>query len=209
MHPYYIQQLMWQLQQQMDKIEQLERVMNDMRTDLDELKNKSTTTIERIEYNFDLLKIEKLEGTLNIGLTPTDGKSIDDLSVNGGTLSDGSLNVYESTPFETGTIPEIEGHVVRYLNEEVPQQIDRLKRERQLVLGDQYTQIVLNDIRSQVPNRIKTYVDQYQKQEGRMNTDELKDTVINQMKRDISIAVQTHMDQILHRKWDQDEDDSH
>ena len=37
---------------------------------MNSLKEAPSTKIDRIEYKFDQLKIETLEGTLNIGLNP-------------------------------------------------------------------------------------------------------------------------------------------
>lgn len=45
------------------------------------IKDKPTTNIERIDYQFDQLKIERLEGTLNIGLNPSDPNSVQNFEV--------------------------------------------------------------------------------------------------------------------------------
>ncbi|MEC0204953.1 spore germination protein GerPC [Paenibacillus lautus] len=81
MYDYYIQQLFYILQTQSEQMSRMEQMLKDMRSEIDRLRQGSEKTIDRVEYNFDLLKIEKLEGTLNIGLMPKEGQSLDDITV--------------------------------------------------------------------------------------------------------------------------------
>ncbi len=46
-----------------------------------ELQNRPPVHVEKMEYKFDQLKVETLEGTLNIGLNPADLQNIEDFSV--------------------------------------------------------------------------------------------------------------------------------
>ena len=43
-----------------------------MEQKITELQSRPSVHVEKLEYKFDQLKVEKLEGTLNIGLNPTD-----------------------------------------------------------------------------------------------------------------------------------------
>jgi len=81
-HPYF-QQLNAYIQWQYRKLQELERQIGELRVELETLKRQRTTTVERIEYKFDQLKIERLEGTLHIGISPDVGKSIEDFTING------------------------------------------------------------------------------------------------------------------------------
>ena len=49
-----------------------------------EIQNRTPVHIDRMEYKFDQLKVETLEGTLNIGLNPSDLQGIEDYSVPNG-----------------------------------------------------------------------------------------------------------------------------
>ena len=49
-----------------------------------EIQNRPPVHIDRMEYKFDQLKVETLEGTLNIGLNPSDLQGIEDYSVPNG-----------------------------------------------------------------------------------------------------------------------------
>jgi len=78
---YYIQQLFSMLESQQKEIVQLRQSISRLSSELNQLKEKPAMTVERLEYKFDQLKVERLEGTLNIGINPADLESIDDLSV--------------------------------------------------------------------------------------------------------------------------------
>src|SRR5690606_9664981 len=57
------------------KLDDTEDVIDQLQTELTELKEQKGVHIGRLEYKFDQLKVETLEGTLNIGLTPAQLKS--------------------------------------------------------------------------------------------------------------------------------------
>ncbi len=57
----------WQLQER--QIAQLLLYLRDVENRLQQAENQPTYTIEKLEYNFDQLKVEQLDGTLNIGMT--------------------------------------------------------------------------------------------------------------------------------------------
>lgn len=61
-------------------LESLDRQVDKMARLLEEQRGKPPLTVE---YHFDQLKVEKLEGTLNIGLSP-DGEQLEQWIVNGG-----------------------------------------------------------------------------------------------------------------------------
>ena len=51
---------------------------------ISEFQKRPPVHIDRMEYKFDQLKVETLEGTLNIGLNPSDLQGIEDFSVPNG-----------------------------------------------------------------------------------------------------------------------------
>lgn len=67
----YFHQLNEYLRWQTERIRNLEGRIELIERELDSLKGQRGVTIERIEYKFDQLKVETLEGTLNVGLSPT------------------------------------------------------------------------------------------------------------------------------------------
>ncbi|MCM3747266.1 hypothetical protein M3223_07850 [Paenibacillus pasadenensis] len=67
----------WSEQQQYNV--QLAAYVRQLAAQLQELESKPSYTIERIEYNFDQLKVEQLDGTLNIGMTAPSESQLQEL----------------------------------------------------------------------------------------------------------------------------------
>ncbi|MVO99816.1 spore germination protein GerPC [Paenibacillus lutrae] len=85
-YPYYQQQLqqLWAYtQRQEERLRRLEESVQSMRKELEELGRQRAIHIDRIEYKFDQLKVEQLDGTLTIGVSPSAMNEIEDMAVNG------------------------------------------------------------------------------------------------------------------------------
>lgn len=52
-----------------------------IQTELNRMKENPGTRIDRVEYKFDQLKIERLEGTLNIGLNPAEQEQVENFQI--------------------------------------------------------------------------------------------------------------------------------
>lgn len=85
----YFQQLHAYLQWQTQKLQQLEASIGLLQQEIDALKQQRTVRVDKIEYKFDQLKIERLDGTLHIGISPELGKTIEDFTVNGSDIQNG------------------------------------------------------------------------------------------------------------------------
>ena len=156
---YNLTQLLFQLQQtiqsQKESICQLENNLAQLQGDLLELKQQNPVRIDKIEYNFDQLKIERLEGTLNIGLSPQDLNNIDEFAVNG------------QAPFAPFLFPGRE-EFVHQLSDEIIQGFHKDKDEifseaerhcSRKADGDMRS-FITDDLARQVPQRINHYLDQ-------------------------------------------------
>ncbi|MGG1517689.1 spore germination protein GerPC [Paenibacillus oryzisoli] len=64
-------------------VSSLKQTVDKQQEDLKALKEEKRFHIDKIEYNFDQLKVEKLDGTLTIGISPGTLDQIDDFAVNG------------------------------------------------------------------------------------------------------------------------------
>jgi hypothetical protein len=82
----WAQQVSAYIERQKQRIDTLEQTVTKLQTDLNALKNQKGIHIDRIEYKFDQLKVEKLDGTLTIGISPSLLDNIDDLTVNGASV---------------------------------------------------------------------------------------------------------------------------
>ncbi|WP_416148231.1 spore germination protein GerPC [Salipaludibacillus sp. HK11] len=180
----HIQQLYGHLNAQNEKIGKLEANIQQLQNQINSLKEeKQTSTIEKIEYKFDQLKVEKLEGTLNIGITPNNGSgsSIEDFAVNNQGLNSPQSNQQNSQVFEG-----IQERVHEYLNEECYQDIAYIEQQNNYQIDNQYRQYIIEDIRKQVDNRIRHYLSQINL--NGLNSDDLLKTqemATRKMKEDI------------------------
>lgn len=153
MDPLQTQQLFHILNWQSQKLLQLEYSLQAILGDLEILKKPSTPTVDKIEYNFDQLKIEKLEGTLNIGITPGQGKSIEDLSLNGQSLGERSTEIKQESLYFT----RIQKNINHYLDTEIPLELQKLSKQYNLVLDYEKHSLIIEDLRKQVDERIRFY----------------------------------------------------
>jgi spore germination protein PC len=152
----YIRQLHRFVESQATKIKNLETLVQTLVTDLNDLKSKPTIQVDKIEYKFDQLKVETLEGTLNIGLNPSDLQSIEDFAVEGKQAVGhpfGPANQFQSTM-------RIEESLLQNIDSEVVSIIQQYNQENQVNIDESFVTFIKDDIRKQLPNRIQYHLNQ-------------------------------------------------
>jgi spore germination protein PC len=176
------QQLYWYLNSQNERICQLETTIHQLQTEINSLKENQTSNIEKIEYKFDQLKVERLEGTLNIGITPHNGGgSIEDFSINQQGLHVPPVNQQDSEGFEN-----IQRQIYEYLNGDCYHEFSSIEHQNNYSLDNQYRQHIIEDIRKQIDNRIRHYLSQINM--NNLSQDDLErvnEMTINKVKEDI------------------------
>ncbi|WP_442604208.1 spore germination protein GerPC [Paenibacillus sp. KN14-4R] len=195
MQSLFYQQVINYLNWQTDKLLELEQMMKQLQIDVNAIKERSETKIDRIEYKFDQLKIEKLDGTLNIGLTPNVGKSIEDFTVNGQ-----SMEQLKNDDSRSELFIQIHEEVTRHLTEEVPRELELLKNNYQIVLGNHYTEVMIEDIRKQIDERIRFYMGPKRNDMDSNDRHNLRISVVEQMKQDINMAIKQHINQLFRKE---------
>ncbi|HLS09668.1 spore germination protein GerPC [Lentibacillus sp.] len=166
-------QYMYNLYQRIDK---QDRIIESLETRLQQLENnhnshQSRQTVEKIEYHFDQLKIENLDGTLHIGLTPDDLNNIEDLSVPD----------TENTTIKQQLLPDLN----TYLNENGEQLIRDLAARNQVSMDKIDPDILLQDMAKQLPERIAHYEAEAGHNRQAMNVDQLKSHISDRIKHEI------------------------
>jgi spore germination protein PC len=149
----YFQQLHSYLKWQTDRIRYLESRLDRMEKELELIKNQDRIHIDKIEYNFDQLKVETLDGTLNVGISPAGlgAQNIDDLAVGGKTIS---TNTSRSEAFE-----RIQKRVNSYLDQQFPGELAQLQRQYQLEQEEGLSQKISLDLQGQTGERIQYYME--------------------------------------------------
>lgn len=196
---YEVQQ---RLQKQQEQIDMLHTQVADLCIQLKQLEAKPTYNIESLEYHFDQLKVEKLDGTLNIGMAAPGSNqdafpgSIEQLAVDKKRQFP-SANPAITPPNESYTA--IHARMNSYLDSEAAQKLLAYEKDLCLSLDPQHRRIIIEDIRKQVPTRIHYYLHELQNGKNEdiaSYPDLIIDHVFAKTKRDADTALHSYMRQL-------------
>jgi spore germination protein PC len=137
------------IQSQKHRIDQLERTVKNLTNDVKELKERPPISVGTIEYKFDQLKVETLDGTLNIGLNPSDLEGIEDFEVN---KKDFLPTGSPKTRMETTM--DLEDSIHQYLDTELTPLIKKYEQQLGIEVDPTYIDFIKEDLRKQLPGRI-------------------------------------------------------
>lgn len=199
-------EVMQKLKAHQELIEQLECTVNDLSAQLKKLEAKPTYNIESIQYHFDQLKVEKLEGKLNIGMSVPGlnpgGENGDngDSSIEQLSVPQGDANAYPAA------IPAMEppdaayrnvySRLISFLNTEAHQALLQYEQELELPLDPYHRRIIIEDVRRQMPPRIHYYLQMHKKdndEHASLYPDLMADEVYAKTRRDAEAAIGTYM----------------
>ncbi|MDP4103620.1 MAG: spore germination protein GerPC [Bacillota bacterium] len=183
----YIQWLQQCVQSQDKRIAQLEQLIKQMAADIKQLKDKPPIHVGTIEYKFDQLKVETVEGTLNIGLNPTDLQGIEDLAI-----KQAGMNYPVDPKGQMQRSMEIEEAIYNYLETDLPNIITDTQTKLNIQPNEAYLSFIKEDIKKQLPSRIDFHL----KAAAAQNRTEENDNVIlenimNAIKQEIHNGVLT------------------
>ncbi|RAV22505.1 spore germination protein GerPC [Paenibacillus contaminans] len=191
----YIQHLNACLHWQSCKMAELEQKLNKLQNDFDQLSKQRTMNIDKIEYKFDQLKIEKLEGTLHIGVSPNVEKSIEDFTVNGEEVG--------PTSYRTESFTRIHDKVSEYLTADCPSYIRGVEEKYRMILGHDYRNVIIQDVRGQVDKRIDNYLKSMPKDGTSEQIGHFEQQAFEQIKTDIQTAIERHIQKHKESRADQ------
>ncbi|KMZ40203.1 spore gernimation protein [Brevibacillus sp. HB1.3] len=185
----YLQQLHDYIQLQNNKIENLKQMIEQLQQDVNDLKEKQIPSVIKNEYKFDLLKVERLEGTLNIGLNPKGNDAgIGDFSINQ------SMDIPNPHQSNTPLFARVQKEIYQYLESDAYLVLERIETECNYPLDNNYRAFILDDIKKQIDQRIKYYLSE-------LSTDELEpeqldvfvQNTVQKVKRDIDKTCETFL----------------
>lgn len=181
----YIKKMHIYVEQQSKKIAKLEKMVLDMKQEIAILKERPPVQVGNIEYKFDQLKVETLEGTLNIGLNPSDLGGIDDF-----TVDQKAVNVPNPGKQLFKRTIEIETALYQYLETD----LEGIYRDAQEKLGigvdDSYFNFIKEDIKKQISGRVSTHLqERASNQKGTEISSEMTEQVIDLLKQEIQNGV--------------------
>jgi len=186
---YTVAELQQQLKQLNDRLEKVEK--------------KPAYNIESIEYHFDQLKVEQLDGTLNIGMTAPgaqggligDQNPIEQLSIpqkGKFTKNDDMMKMNPNVDYDN-----IFSNMKTYLGKEGITMLKMLENQYRIALDPYHRQNIIEDIEKQLPNRIRFYAEMAASQSPeRLSKEQLEQEVLNKTKHDSERALQAYIQQL-------------
>lgn len=195
MQQYYSYQQLYQyINNQNKRISNLETLVSELQKEVTSLRDKPSINVERIEYKFDQLKVETLEGTLNIGLNPSDLEGIEDLAVNKQTLSPSPVPPLKQEVDMEGLQKNLMPRIEEYIEKEVPAIITDTEIQLGTSLDDSYHELVKEDIRKQMPQRIQFYAQSMPLHHERQHQEtSWEEKIYTKVKSDINTAIFSFM----------------
>ncbi|MEK4027960.1 spore germination protein GerPC [Pseudobacillus sp. FSL P4-0506] len=178
-----LQQMQQWVNAQQQRITQLEANVQQLQQEVQSLKKNQSSNIERVEYKFDQLKVERLEGTLNIGITPHAGEgSIEDFSVEQNDLMVPPMNPQQRLLL----FGNIQRQVHEYLNGDCYSVLNTIEQQKNQPLNSDYRQYIIDDIKKQIDSRIHYYLNQINMSNiGEEQLAEIEGRTVNKVKEDI------------------------
>ncbi|MBN3553236.1 hypothetical protein JYA63_03035 [Fictibacillus nanhaiensis] len=179
---YYLSKLQQMILDQNDKISDLEDQIKALKKKVSNISSQP----QNVEYKFDQLKIEKLEGTLHIGLgSSTDSKDlIEQFNIGQNTLQ--MPGKMERSTIENPNYREMIQVMDGFFEKEAPVYLQSLESKMNIPLDEPYRIFILEDVQRQVPGRIKHYLTKYEPKDERGRRD-----IIQKTKEDIYRGIET------------------
>lgn len=155
---YYLRQVDTYLRAQHGQIQNLKNEISSLQEKMEQLRENKTTNIDRIEYKFDQLKIERLEGTLNIGLAPqgmNDPEAFENFSVNQNPTA--SVPILQQYP---DLYPTLKNNIQHFLGNDCQQYMDECAAKYNINLSGPHRTFIIQDIERQLDVRLQHYLNQ-------------------------------------------------
>ena len=171
------------LQAQENRIAILEQTIQKLQEEMKQLKDKPSIKVDKIEYKFDQLKVETLDGTLNIGLNPSDLANIEDFAVENQSLK---TPIHPKAQMQRSM--KIEESVYQYLETELPALFKETQNQLNIRLDDSYLDFIKQDILKQLPARIDYHIQNTaaNERDGEQGTEE---SIIQLIKQEIKKGI--------------------
>lgn len=180
---------------QCDKLMQLEKEISDLKQQIVSL-STGKTNVEKIEYNFEQLKVENLNGVLHIGVSPGDDLKIEDMfQKEVHTAEDITMNETTRAPM----LQDIQKDVYRYIRDEIPSILRDQSKTRNIGLSEGNITSIVEDIIKQSDARIHLLI-QNARESNPKNEQEIHGHVVDRVKADILSALDRYIDHFREEK---------
>lgn len=184
----YIHQLNIYLKKHEQKINELEKTIDHMKKQFADLRHQPPIHIEKIDYHFDQLKIERLDGTLTIGLNPSDLENMDEFMIR-----KNSSEAPERAGNNQSLITKIEQEMHTYLDQELEKMIEDTKKQLTIDVDPSFIHFIHEDIRRQLKSRIEYFLQSYPQENRNESEQEIILRIKQQLIEDIRHGIFTFL----------------
>lgn len=153
-----------------------------------QIQENSKPTVDKIEYHFDQLKIERLDGTLRIGLSPNELANIDDLGIP--TMQMSNVQQHPPSTLNKNLIPTLNN----FVNQQGPEMIRSLSQKYNKPIDKKLEGDMIHDILGQIPNRIAFYEKEAREKHQFTTKPELESFIVDHIKKEIFHSLQRFME---------------
>lgn len=148
------------------------------------------TRVDKIEYNFEQLKVETLDGTLVIGISPGDTGIIDNWAVQDKTGEDTPMDEeWDNDKIHQQTRESM----IAYINESIPAMLDRSSEEMDVPLSSDNKYAIIEDMNRQLDGRITYHLHRIEYNKGDSQAKYMAQ-LTDAMKNDIQQALHAYID---------------
>lgn len=177
------------LEQRITKLEQLQKALQE---EVEQLQAQKFMHVDKIEYKFDQLKVERLEGALHIGVSPQSSGQIEDLMWNENTEQNVSVH---GSPVKNEN-DDVRKRVKDYIDQELPEKIEYYNKQYQCVLGEFYMKQMVEDLYCQMNERIQYYRNRIDQKKPKDKLANVESEIFDHIKKDIQQALIQHYEQL-------------
>ncbi|BBI33042.1 spore germination protein GerPC [Cohnella abietis] len=176
------------LYQSEQKLQQMAEQLANLQKQLDE-KNKQPL---HIEYHFDQLKVTRLEGTLNVGLSPQGINGIESFEA-----PDPTCWKVNSDPIDENEVlvGGLQNDISTYMSTSSKNDLIDLETQSGVSLDDNHRQTVVDDVKRQVNDRVRYYAKTTPYPSSGSTEDQMKwqNSIKEKTKRDIKNAFSNYL----------------
>jgi spore germination protein PC len=191
----YMRELHTFIEMQAKKVMVLEKKLNDLQQEFAKLKERPPVQVGTIEYRFDQLKVESLEGTLNIGLNPSDLEEISDFAVENQGIH---TPMSPKKPFKMKRNGNIENEVRQFLESSLPSIYEEAQEKFNFSVDESYYSLIKEDITRQLPHRISAHLDTISTEDRDMDSLRQQE-IVEKIKNEIRQGVFVFLSQLQQR----------
>ncbi|MBB6452999.1 spore germination protein PC [Salirhabdus euzebyi] len=184
----YFSSLQNEIKNQQKKMSRLEEQVKVLESKVLTLQETPKTNVEKIEYHFDQLKIETLEGTLNIGLSPDGLSATDELSI-----PNPIPKQQQATPNQSPIVQELVQYLHPFFQQELPSKINEFAQESEKSFPPGFENMIIQDIYKQIPERIQHYTRLHSENNNGMLNNETKQKIVEDVKNEILHSVRNYI----------------